>query len=157
MASVIEFDRLSYSHPGASAPVIQDLSLDIEAGSFVAIVGGSGSGKTTLLRLANRLIEADEGHITVEGEDVRATDPVDGAINEQHQMEAELARQRTQLAELQRQQSDLTASLAGITGDLAAVGLQIEQAAREIDEASLRLEEARSELQASSTSCPTSR
>ena len=78
---------------------------------------------------------------------VRATDPVDGAISEQHQMEAELARQRTQLAELQRQQAALTASLAGITGDLAAVGLQIEQAARAIDEASVRLEEARSELQ----------
>jgi murein DD-endopeptidase MepM/ murein hydrolase activator NlpD len=78
---------------------------------------------------------------------VRATDPVDGAITEQHQMEAELARQRTQLAELQRQQAELTASLSGITGDLAAVGLQIEQAASEIDAASLRLEEARSELQ----------
>jgi osmoprotectant transport system ATP-binding protein len=36
----------------------------------LAIVGGSGSGKTTLLRLANRLIEADTGSITVEGEDV---------------------------------------------------------------------------------------
>ena len=55
---------------------VDDVSLDVASGEFVAIVGSSGSGKTTLLRLANRLIDADRGTITVEGEDVRAVDPV---------------------------------------------------------------------------------
>src|SRR5882757_3563321 len=55
---------------------VDDVSLDVAEGEFLAIVGGSGSGKTTLLRLANRLIEADSGRITIEGEDVRAVDPV---------------------------------------------------------------------------------
>jgi len=55
---------------------VDDLSLSVTEGEFLAIVGGSGSGKTTLLRLANRLIEADGGSITVEGEDVRAADPI---------------------------------------------------------------------------------
>ncbi|SFI25961.1 ABC transporter ATP-binding protein [Bradyrhizobium sp. Gha] len=55
---------------------VDALSLDIAEGEFLAIVGRSGSGKTTLLRLANRLIEADGGSITVEGEDVRNIDPV---------------------------------------------------------------------------------
>ncbi|MDN4999419.1 ATP-binding cassette domain-containing protein [Bradyrhizobium sp. GCM10027634] len=55
---------------------VDDVSLDIAEGEFLAIVGGSGSGKTTLLRLANRLIEADGGTITVEGEDVQSIDPV---------------------------------------------------------------------------------
>jgi osmoprotectant transport system ATP-binding protein len=55
---------------------VDDLSLDITEGEFLAIVGGSGSGKTTLLRLANRLIEADGGTITVEGEDIQNIDPV---------------------------------------------------------------------------------
>lgn len=55
---------------------VDNLSLDIAEGEFVVIVGGSGSGKTTLLRLANRLLEADSGTITVEGEDVREVDPV---------------------------------------------------------------------------------
>jgi osmoprotectant transport system ATP-binding protein len=55
---------------------VDDVSLGVAEGEFLAIVGGSGSGKTTLLRLANRLIDADRGSITVEGEDVRAADPV---------------------------------------------------------------------------------
>src|SRR5689334_24408722 len=55
---------------------VDDVSLDVAEGEFLAIVGGSGSGKTTLLRLANRLIEADSGSITVEGEEVRNVDPI---------------------------------------------------------------------------------
>jgi osmoprotectant transport system ATP-binding protein len=70
---------IGYAHVTKSfAPLkaVDDVSLDIAEGEFVAIVGGSGSGKTTLLRLANRLIEADGGTITVEGEDVQSIDPV---------------------------------------------------------------------------------
>lgn len=77
----------------------------------------------------------------------RATDPtVDGAVSEQKQMEAELARQRTQLAELQRQEAELAASLRGISGDIDTVGLEIEQAARDLEQAARDLEQARGEL-----------
>jgi osmoprotectant transport system ATP-binding protein len=55
---------------------VDDVSLEVGKGEFLAIVGGSGSGKTTLLRLANRLIDADMGTIQIEGADVRAADPV---------------------------------------------------------------------------------
>src|SRR6201995_5559329 len=55
---------------------VDDVTLDVAEGAFLATVGGSGSGKTTLLRLANRLIEADSGSIKVEGDDVRAVDPI---------------------------------------------------------------------------------
>lgn len=79
--------------------------------------------------------------------EVRASDPtVDGAVNEQQQMEAELARQRTQLAELQRQEAELAANLRSISGDLTTVGLEIEQAARDIEQAARQLEQARGEL-----------
>ena len=70
----ISYARVTRSFGALRA--VHDLSLDIAQGEFLAIVGGSGSGKTTLLRLANRLIEADGGTITVDGEDVRNVDPV---------------------------------------------------------------------------------
>jgi osmoprotectant transport system ATP-binding protein len=73
---LIAFAHAGKSFAGGRVHAVNDVSLDVAEGEFLAIVGGSGSGKTTLLRLANRLIEADAGSITVEGEDVRAVDPV---------------------------------------------------------------------------------
>jgi osmoprotectant transport system ATP-binding protein len=73
---LIAFAHVSKSFDGGRVKAVDDVTLDVAAGEFLAIVGGSGSGKTTLLRLANRLIEADSGSITVQGEDVRALDAV---------------------------------------------------------------------------------
>jgi osmoprotectant transport system ATP-binding protein len=72
---------IAYAHVGKSfgdgrVQAVKDVSIEVAEGEFLAIVGGSGSGKTTLLRLANRLIEADSGRITVEGEDISAADPI---------------------------------------------------------------------------------
>jgi osmoprotectant transport system ATP-binding protein len=76
----IAFAHVAKSFDGGrgAKPVlaVDDVSLQVAGGEFLAIVGGSGSGKTTLLRLANRLIEADSGDITIDGEDVRGADPV---------------------------------------------------------------------------------
>src|ERR1700731_4044344 len=72
----IAFSHVGKSFDGGRVKAVDDVSLDVAGGEFLAIVGGSGSGKTTLLRLANRLIEADTGSITIEGEDVHAVDPV---------------------------------------------------------------------------------
>ena len=72
----IAFTNVFKRFDGGRVVAVDGVSLDVAEGEFLAIVGGSGSGKTTLLRLANRLIEADGGRITVEGEDVRASDPV---------------------------------------------------------------------------------
>jgi osmoprotectant transport system ATP-binding protein len=59
---------------GAQA-ALDGVSLDVAAGSFVALVGPSGSGKTTLLKSINRLVEPDEGQVTLTGEDVRTLPP----------------------------------------------------------------------------------
>jgi osmoprotectant transport system ATP-binding protein len=76
---LIAFAHVGKSYGGRGAkPIlaVDDVSLDVAEGEFLAIVGGSGSGKTTLLRLANRLIEANSGSIRIAGEDVRSVDPV---------------------------------------------------------------------------------
>jgi osmoprotectant transport system ATP-binding protein len=57
-------------------PVLDQLSLAVQEGEFLGVVGQSGSGKTTFLRLINRLIEADAGRVRVGGEDVRNIDPI---------------------------------------------------------------------------------
>jgi osmoprotectant transport system ATP-binding protein len=75
-APLIAFEHVAKSFDGGRVKAVDDVSLTVAEGEFLAIVGGSGSGKTTLLRLANRLIEADHGRITVEGEDVRSVDPI---------------------------------------------------------------------------------
>ncbi|WP_426436105.1 ATP-binding cassette domain-containing protein [Bradyrhizobium genosp. P] len=73
---LIAYVHVGKSFDGGRVLAVDDVSLDVAEGEFLAIVGGSGSGKTTLLRLANRLIEADRGQIAVEGEDVSGIDPI---------------------------------------------------------------------------------
>jgi osmoprotectant transport system ATP-binding protein len=73
---LIAFAHVGKSFDGGDVRAVDDVKLEVAGGEFLAIVGGSGSGKTTLLRLANRLIDADSGSITIEGDDVRAVDPV---------------------------------------------------------------------------------
>jgi osmoprotectant transport system ATP-binding protein len=73
---LIAYTHVAKTFDGGRVVAVDDVSLDVAEGEFLAIVGGSGSGKTTLLRLANRLIEADGGSITVEGEDVSRADPI---------------------------------------------------------------------------------
>src|SRR4051812_17290325 len=76
VSPLIGFAHVAKSFDGGRVRAVDDVSLDVGGGEFLAVVGGSGSGKTTLLRLANRLIDADSGTIRIEGEDVRGADPV---------------------------------------------------------------------------------
>jgi osmoprotectant transport system ATP-binding protein len=75
-APLISYAHVSKTFDAGRVVAVDDVSLSVAEGEFLAIVGGSGSGKTTLLRLANRLIEADQGNITVEGQDARSVDPI---------------------------------------------------------------------------------
>jgi len=62
------------TYPGGTVAV-DDVSVDIAGGSFVALVGSSGSGKSTLLKTINRLIDPTAGSVAIDGEDVRGGDP----------------------------------------------------------------------------------
>jgi osmoprotectant transport system ATP-binding protein len=53
---------------------VDDVSLDIAGGAFIALVGSSGSGKSTLLKTINRLIEPTAGTIAIDGKDVTSGD-----------------------------------------------------------------------------------
>src|SRR5437764_4599949 len=75
-APLIAYTNVGKTFDAGRVVAVDDVSLEVAEGEFLAVVGGSGSGKTTLLRLANRLIEADHGSITVEGEDISRADPI---------------------------------------------------------------------------------
>ncbi len=73
-AAEIVFRNVTKRYPGRAAPAVSDLSLVVPAGEICVLVGPSGAGKTTAMKLVNRLIDFDEGDITIDGRSVRTLD-----------------------------------------------------------------------------------
>jgi osmoprotectant transport system ATP-binding protein len=73
-ATFIEIDRVCKSFDGGQSVAVSDVSLAVEAGAFLALVGGSGAGKTTTLKFINRLIEPDSGEVRIDGKPVGTVD-----------------------------------------------------------------------------------
>ena len=71
IASDITFDRVTFTYEGSTAPVLDNLSLKLNVGKTIAIVGPSGSGKSTLLNLILRLYVPDDGRVTIDCVDIR--------------------------------------------------------------------------------------
>jgi len=69
-AAEIVFDHVTKRYVGRDAAAVDDLSLEIPAGSFCVLVGPSGGGKTTALKMVNRLIPFDSGEIRIDGRDI---------------------------------------------------------------------------------------
>ena len=67
----LRFEGVGFTYPGAGAPVLRDIWLDVAPGETVALVGATGSGKTTLTALVPRLYDATAGRVTIDGVDVR--------------------------------------------------------------------------------------
>jgi len=66
----LEVKNLSYTYPGATRPVLQNISFTAEPGQMVALVGRSGSGKSTLASLIPRFYHHENGQILLDGVDV---------------------------------------------------------------------------------------
>lgn len=79
MAAAIEFRNVKKAY--GDKTVIENLSLAVEQGEFVTIVGSSGCGKTTALKMINGLIEATDGDILVDGENIRDKDLIERRRN----------------------------------------------------------------------------
>ena len=65
--SVITLDNVSFRYPDAGRDALSGVSLSIEAGSFIAVLGHNGSGKSTLAKLLNAILVPTEGTVTVKG------------------------------------------------------------------------------------------
>lgn len=66
----IELNNLIFAYPTSTAPVLKDITVEIEPGEVVGILGRTGSGKTTLLNLLLRLYDAEPGMIKLDGVDI---------------------------------------------------------------------------------------
>ena len=71
-SGLVQFERVSFTYPGASEPAIQDISFEARPGQITAVIGSTGSGKSTLANLIPRFYDATSGVVKIDGIDVRA-------------------------------------------------------------------------------------
>ena len=71
----VELRGVTFAYDEDSAPALRDISLSVEGGRTIALVGGTGSGKTTLVSLLPRLYDPVKGQVLVDGADVSQIDP----------------------------------------------------------------------------------
>jgi len=69
---VISFSNIDFSYPNTEEKIFNQLSLKIQKGEKIAIVGMSGSGKSTLLNLLLRFYDVTSGHISIDNQDIQA-------------------------------------------------------------------------------------
>lgn len=69
MSTVLKMEHIEKVY-GNQVRALHDISLEVRAGEFVAVIGPSGSGKSTLLRTVNQLVAPSGGHVYIDGEEV---------------------------------------------------------------------------------------
>jgi ATP-binding cassette, subfamily B, bacterial len=67
----VRYEHVRFSYPGATAPVLRDVNLQVAPGETLVLAGATGAGKTTLLQLVPRLADVTGGRVLVGGTDVR--------------------------------------------------------------------------------------
>ena len=69
MSAIISFNNVHFTYPGDDDETLRGIDLEIEEGTFVAVLGNNGSGKSTLAKHMNAILVPDEGKVTVAGLD----------------------------------------------------------------------------------------
>ena len=69
--AALRFERASLTYPGAAAPAVEGLDLEVDDGELVALTGASGAGKSSVLALALRARDPDAGRVLLDGADLR--------------------------------------------------------------------------------------
>ena len=77
LAQGIRFEHVSFAYPGTDRLVLDDVDLELPAGSVVAIVGENGAGKSTLVKLIAKMYEPTSGRILIDHVDLARISPVD--------------------------------------------------------------------------------
>lgn len=73
----VVFEGVDFTYPGTNREALHDVSLKIEPGETLALVGRNGAGKTTLIKLLARLYEPTKGKILLDGSDVAELSPAE--------------------------------------------------------------------------------
>lgn len=68
---VLSFNSVTFAYPGAETPVLSDFSFDIAKGETLALIGRSGCGKSTVSAIASRLLNPQDGSVTLCGQDLQ--------------------------------------------------------------------------------------
>ncbi len=122
----VRLEGVTVRYPGSDRDAVSDVTLDVPAGSTLALVGATGSGKSTLAGLLARLHDPDSGRVSVDGVDVRDLDPgvlaaVVGTVSQESYLVHDSVRDNLLLARPEATEAELWRALAAAqVADLVA-------------------------------------